>query len=178
MPATPTRRRVGAFDILHLTTIVTLATVVGIIMNHLRTPDRELEALRQQTAVFHDFAKAQEAGYTFQVPRCRDNQPEGGMGWHYANPALLDDTVVVDRPEILIYEPQADSSLQLVGVEYVILYANRPRSATPPTLLGQTFLPNDNDQLWMLHVWLHRENPKGMFATWNPRVSCAPAAHH
>ena len=28
-----------------------------------------------------------------------------------------------------------------------------------------------------LHVWLYRQNPAGIFARWNPRVSCpTPAA--
>jgi ABC-type Zn2+ transport system substrate-binding protein/surface adhesin len=27
-----------------------------------------------------------------------------------------------------------------------------------------------------LHVWLHRENPRGMFAQYNPKVTCAQ--HH
>jgi hypothetical protein len=26
-----------------------------------------------------------------------------------------------------------------------------------------------------LHVWLYKHNPAGMFAAWNPRVSCPDA---
>lgn len=139
-------------------------------------PD-ELENVRRRTAPFASLERAKEAGWSILVPRCRDNQPEGGMGWHYANPSLLDDEVIAEQPEVLVYEPQIDGSQKLVAVEYVIFYKDRPRSATPPTLFGQRFLQNDGDELWMLHVWLHRENPKGMFATWNPTVSCAHAGH-
>ena len=139
-------------------------------------PD-ELETVRQRTAAYTNPELAKEAGWSILVPRCRDNQPEGGMGWHYANPSLLDDKVIAEQPEVLVYEPQQDGSQKLVAVEYVILFKDLPRSATPPTLFGHRFLQNDGDELWMLHVWLHRENPRGMFATWNPTVSCAHAGH-
>ena len=144
-------------------------------------PDREASALLTQvrtlTAPYSDLQAAQSAGWSVLVPRCRDNQPEGGMGWHYANPAFLDGSVDALQPEAMIYEPQADGTQQLVGVEYVVPYTEHARDAEPPALFGQQFLHNDNDQLWMLHVWLWRNNPAGMFATWHPDVSCAHAAH-
>ena len=44
---------------------------------------------------------------------------------------------------------------------------------TPPSLYGLEFHRNEAFQLWVLHVWLYRENPSGMFSDWNPTVSCA-----
>ena len=35
------------------------------------------------------------------------------------------------------------------------------------------FLQNDTFQLWGLHAWVWKENPSGMFANWNPNVTCA-----
>jgi len=38
--------------------------------------------------------------------------------------------------------------------------------------------------VWALHVWAWRENPSGLYANWNPKVSCQYAtnvvnmAHH
>jgi hypothetical protein len=29
-----------------------------------------------------------------------------------------------------------------------------------------------------LHVWTHRDNPSGMFAEWNPNVTCPTAPMH
>jgi hypothetical protein len=175
--ASAVRRRTGAVDLLNLFVLLAVATVVGMGVHAAVVADPDLETIRRVSASYGDIAEAKAAGYTFEVPRCRDNPPEGGMGWHYANPEFLDDTVVVDKPEVLLYEPLADGSLQLVGVEYVILYKDRARDAAPPVLMGQQFKHNDGDQLWMLHVWLHRENPNGLFATWNPTVSCAHSAH-
>ena len=132
----------------------------------------DLARLRRVVAPYHRFEAAQEAGWTALVPRCRDNPPVGGMGWHYANPAYLDGELDVTRPEALIYEPQEDGSMAFVGVEFVVPFSIRPAHAEPPRLLGQTFLQNHGDELWMLHVWVGRPNPNGMFATWNPDVSC------
>ena len=136
----------------------------------------DLAALRRIVAPYRRFEVAQQAGYTLLVPGCRDNQPQGGMGWHYANPAYLDDELSVTRPEVMIYEPQRDGSMALVGVEYAVPFTVLPPEADAPTLFGQTFLHNFRDQLWMLHVWVGRHNPDGMFATWNPTVSCRYAA--
>ena len=39
-------------------------------------------------------------------------------------------------------------------------------------LFGETFHRNDGAGLWVLHVWLWNHNPAGLFADWNPTVSC------
>jgi len=136
----------------------------------------DLAALRRVVAPYHRLEAAQEDGYTLLVPHCRDNQPEGGMGWHYANPAYLDGTLSETQPEGLIYEPQEDGSLRFVGVEFVVPFSILPPEAEAPELFGQTFLHNFGDELWMLHVWVGRHNPNGLFATWNPQVSCRYAS--
>ncbi|HEU4697590.1 MAG TPA: hypothetical protein VFS40_00260, partial [Gemmatimonadales bacterium] len=69
--------------------------------------------------------------------------------------------------------------LRLVGVEYVV-----PRdlwtSPEKPRLFGRELQPNGFG-LFALHVWLWRDNPseEGIYADWNPTVSCryAPPAH-
>ena len=65
---------------------------------------------------------------------------------------------------------QADGSLKFVGIEFVVPLSE---SATPPSLFGLEFHRNEAFQLWVLHVWLYKENPSGMFSDWNPTVSCA-----
>ena len=44
-------------------------------------------------------------------------------------------------------------------------------------LFGRELKLNAFD-LWALHVWIWEDNPSGIFADWNPRVTCdyAPAA--
>jgi hypothetical protein len=89
--------------------------------------------------------------------------------------------------------------MRLVGVEYVqpVLlrnpetgvvapwFAQGPWPAnyivvTPtPQLFGQTFqgpMPGHVPGMpwhWDLHVWVWANNPSGMFAQWNPALSCA-----
>lgn len=135
----------------------------------------DLAALRRATAPFHDFARAQAAGYSAQITACFSDPVEGGMGFHYGNPALIDGAVSVTEPELLLYEPQADGSLRFVAVEYIVPFGAWTGSE-PPELFGQHFHRNEAFGIWALHVWAWRNNPRGLFADWNPRVSCAAAA--
>ena len=95
-------------------------------------------------------------------------------------------------PEALLYEPK-DGKLQLVGVEYIVIAADwDAKHPTPPVLMGQLFnysgAPNrfGIPPFYELHVWAWKNNPAGMFADWNPRVSCEefvgdatmPEGHH
>lgn len=138
----------------------------------------QLAALRRATARFHRREAAAAAGYEILVTHptsgaaCLDHPTEGGMGRHYLKESLVDPEVAVESPEVLIYEPMANGKLRLVGVEYIIPYEIRGPNETPPTLFGREFLHNPTFKLWMLHVWVWKNNPEGMFATWNPRITC------
>ena len=102
------------------------------------------------------------------------------MGVHFGNAELIGDGELDPRhPEILVYEPK-NGQLRLVAVEYVVFAeawdANNPG---PPSLLGHLLhyggRPNRYraPAAYELHVWAWKENPHGMFADWNPKVSCA-----
>lgn len=133
-----------------------------------------LNEIHQVTAEFLDYGRAKAAGFTRITP-CDADPQQGAQGYHYAIPARVDATVRLLEPEILMYEPMPDGSMRLVGVEYIVPFSVHPQSAEPPTLLGQTFMPNTRYEVWALHVWLHQFNPAGVFATWNPLVSCRHA---
>lgn len=136
--------------------------------------NKDLATLHAATARFHRFEVAKDARYTFLfMNMCMvDESPnkEGGMGYHYVNTDLLDGKVEVDKPEALLYEPEANGQLRLVAVEYVI-----PKAAwtadTLPRLFGQQLKLNAFD-LYALHVWAWENNPSGIYANWNPRVNC------
>lgn len=136
--------------------------------------DRDLKTLRGVTAPFKTFATASAAGWSAEITPCMAD-PAGGMGFHYGNTALIDGSVSVDKPELLLYEPDQNNTMQLVAVEYIIPYTAHSRGDTPPVLFGQQFKQNDTFQLWGLHVWAWKDNPSGLYADWNPRVSCANA---
>ncbi len=101
-----------------------------------------------------------------------DDSPanEGGMGLHYVNLGLLDTELDVTKPEALLYEPGPGGKLVLVAVEYAIP-ADLWTKDEPPVLFGQELKVNSFN-LYALHVWAWKNNPSGLFASWNPRVSC------
>jgi hypothetical protein len=134
------------------------------------------ELVRQATAQFKNVEKA--TGYAL-LHGCVSGPQEGAMGIHFANGGLVGDGKLdVMTPEALLYEPK-DGKLQLVGVEYIVFaeawHANHD---APPVLMGQLFnysgAPNrfGIPAFYELHVWAWKNNPAGMFADWNPRVSC------
>ena len=131
----------------------------------------EVARLRAFTAGFNRFEAALDAGWTAQITECFANPELGGMGFHYGNPDLIDGTVDVLEPELLLYEPQKNGRLRFVAVEYIVPFTAWT-GAEPPQLYGQSFHRNEAFGIWALHVWHMRENPRGIFADWNPKVSC------
>jgi hypothetical protein len=105
------------------------------------------------------------------------------MGFHYVNPQrAMDPAIDLTAPEILLYA-SVNGNLKLVGVEYFYGVgapdAPVPNPAPPaPVLFG---LPFDGPMLghepgmpphYDLHVWVWQANPSGIFAPFNPNVSC------
>jgi hypothetical protein len=135
-------------------------------------------AVRLATRDFHDVGAAIGAGYT-SAGSCVSGPQEGAMGIHYPNGALVGDGVLDPlRPEILIYE-QRGGRLRLLGVEFLVLAQQWDAgNAAPPVLMGQHFhyvgSPNRYGlpPFYELHVWAWQDNANGMFADWNPAVSC------
>jgi hypothetical protein len=133
--------------------------------------ERSLERIRAATSHFHSFDSAVAAGYPRAVPRCMTNPPEGGMGYHFIHPELMDAEIELERPEILLYARTADGEFELTGVEYAVPL-DRWTAAEPPTVMGQSFKRAPSLGIWYLHVWVWRANPNGLFADWNPSVEC------
>jgi hypothetical protein len=135
--------------------------------------NKDLATLRRVTAPFHDFTTATNAGWSAKITSCMtDPGGAGGMGFHYGNTDLIDGTASVDKPQLLLYEPDKNGRLSLVAVEYIIPYTFHARDAAPPVLFGKPFKQNDTFQLWGLHAWVWKHNPSGIFADWNPNVNC------
>ena len=131
-----------------------------------------VQELRAALAPYSSLALAKTAGYSAAITDCMSNGDEGAMGIHLANSSYIDATVDPLRPEALIYEPGTDGQMSLVGVEFIVPFSAIPKTSPAPVLFGQTFAVNDVFGVWALHVWTHRLNPNGTFASWNPRVHC------
>jgi hypothetical protein len=123
----------------------------------------------------------------------------GAMGIHFFRPDLLGisgpPNPRVDgngthtdfrKPAILIYEPQADGALKLVAVENLVFQKSWHAAGNkrPPSFHGVEYDTMQDDPATKVdeahmfephydrHVWLYRPNPNGMFAQFNPKVSC------
>jgi hypothetical protein len=133
---------------------------------------------------------------------------KGTMGIHYFRPDMLGISAPPNprvngngthtnfrKPAILLYEPQADGSVVLIGVENLV-FAKAWQQAgndAPPSFHGVAYDTMTDDPATPLdeahnfephhdrHVWLYRENPNGVFDPFNPRVTCRyhdAHAHH
>jgi len=135
------------------------------------TINEDLATLRRLLAPFHRLEVAMDAGWDELLTPCLENPPEGGMGFHYANEELLDGEVNLLEPEALLFAPWPNGDVKFVAVEYIVPIGAW-EGEDPPTLLGQEFGLNEPAGIWALHIWLWQHNPSGLFADWNPRISC------
>jgi hypothetical protein len=130
-----------------------------------------LAGLRKSTARFQRLEAAAGAGWGAQITNCMDLPGTGAMGFHYGNVGLIDGVPQEFAPELLVYEPQKNGRLRLVAVEFVVPFTAWTGDE-PPALHGVAFHRNETFQLWVLHAWIWKNNPLGIFADWNPQASC------
>lgn len=187
---------------------LTLASALACVAAGASAEDYYLDAIRDAVAGYKDVQAALDAGY---IPdpsgQCVDAAAEGmpaewgGMGIHYLRPDLLGLSPPEGRvdgngthtdfmqPAILLYEPQADGSLELVGVENLVFEAAWLALGHdgPPVMNGREWDRMADDPATEMdeahgfmphfdqHVWLFRENPAGTLLPFNPNVTCE---HH
>ena len=129
-----------------------------------------LKSLRAATSRFNSTTQAIDAGYQpsnhcVAVPRL------GGMGYHWANRLLVDPVFDLLKPEAMLYESGPGGNLRLIAAEFIVVNRGqaRPMFGNHPFDVGGTPLPVPH---WSLHVWVHKENPNGIFTAFNQNVSC------
>jgi len=128
------------------------------------------------TAGFQDVATAEAAGYASSLDTlgCFQDPQRGGMGVHYINQSLMDDKVDITKPEALVYELDATGHITgLVAHEYIVPI-DAWHQSRPPRLFGVDFHKHPTLPLWVLHTWLWKANPTGVFQDWNPAVRQCP----
>ena len=144
------------------------------------------------TARFHNVDNALAAGYELGwvngsgiriITGCVTNVANpaaGAMGYHYFHPGLMADNAVDPlKPEVLVYETGNNGKLRLVAVEWVVRGPNSNPPGVPegtiPTVLGMDMhilVPPPGPAFFIKHAWIWKYNPSGIFADWNPNVSC------
>ena len=153
----------------------------------------QIAAVEAATAMYRDVNVALADGYIPDpsgkcITAAEEGLPPewGGMGIHYLNPGMLKMAPPGGRvdgasthtdfmkPAILLYEPQADGSLVLVGAENLVFQAAwaAAGNAEPPSFAGRTFdtmaddMATDMDEAhdfaphYDQHVWF-RDSPAG-----------------
>ncbi len=169
----------------------------------------DIAAVIEATAKYADVSVALAEGFV-PAGECVSAAGEGlppewgAMGIHYIHPGKLQITATEPRvdgdsthvdflnPAILMYEPQADGSLELLGVETLVFQAAWAEAGNddPPAFAGKPYDvmaddPNTTadeahafEPHFDRHVWTLRENPNGVFAPFNPAVTCEHAADY
>ncbi|MGC9522314.1 MAG: hypothetical protein ACP5HG_10610 [Anaerolineae bacterium] len=140
----------------------------------------EIATIRRAMSQYHLLKVAEADGFE-PLFECIADPAQGAMGWHYIRGDRFNDQLSLEEPEVLIYDFEPNGEAKLVAVEYIIPAAAWA-GAEPPEFLGHelkyktTVGPHGADEgvtpYYELHVWTWRRNPSGMFADWNPRVSC------
>jgi hypothetical protein len=126
---------------------------------------------------FLPFAIPEELGGTLLTIRgdeitCFDSV-DGGMGVHYVR--NIDGHLDPADPEALVYQVGRHHRLRLVALEYIIPeeFVN---PSSPPILFGQMMHHHPYLPVYILHVWIWKWNPSGLFADFNPRVPACPTS--
>lgn len=173
--------------------------------------DYDLDALRANAEKYRDVNVALAEGYIpdpsgMCVSAAAEGLPPewGDMGIHYLRPDLLKLAPPGERvdgasthtdfmqPAILLYEPQADGSMELVGIENLVFEAAWKAEGHdgPPMTNGRNWdhmadnpdTPGDEAHGFMphydQHVWLFREHPSDPLLPFNPNVTCEHAPMH
>jgi hypothetical protein len=151
---------------------------------------RQLAAARSATTKYRSIGRARAEGY-MQV-----TQFIPGLGLHMANLGIREDLFDPTRPQLLLYMPKRSGGYSLAGVGYTFVHDGD----TPPAGFagGQDvwhfhenlcFLRNGSvtvapdrascqgkegvfqkQTAWLLHAWIWKSNPNGVFTESNPRV--------
>ena len=146
---------------------------------------KRLAQIRTATALFHNIAAAEDAGYVQFKDKdgvsCIDMPGMGGMGVHFVNPKLIADPAIDPaRPEALVFAPDRDGTLRLAALEYLVdKKAWDAKHAYGPQLFRHhpfdiTTAPNRYNlpTFYSQHVWAWKANPSGPLNMWNPKVKC------
>jgi hypothetical protein len=171
----------------------------------------EVEAVKKATERFQDVNVAAAEGYLPDpANHCVTAEQEGlppelgGMGIHYLRPDLLQLTATEPRvdgtgthtdfgnPSILLYDPQEDGSLVLVGAENLVFKNawEEAGNSEPPTFAGRNWDMMEDDPAteadeahgfaphYDQHVYFIGNDPAAAVLPFHTAVTCEHHAKH
>lgn len=140
-----------------------------------------VKTVQDNATKYKSLRAAKEDGYTL-LTGCVAGMSGGAMGVHYARMDLIGDGKIDPAtPEFLVYEPTRWGSMRLVAADFLVFKAAweaENGEGVAPIVQGQHFMlagePNRYaaPAFYLLHVWAFKHNRNGMFAMYNPDVSC------
>ena len=178
----PTRRRVGAVLAAGLVAAAVAASSAG--PAEAGRGQSDLARVRAATARYHRVSVAEAAGHQLgwknpdiPIDGCIAHPTDGAMGYHWFDHDAIED-IVIDplRPEGLVYEPLPNGKMHLVAVEWIVPAEawHAAGNEDPPSVLGEELgILNPALGWYILHAWVWKPNPSGMFNNWNPDVDCS-----
>jgi hypothetical protein len=155
-----------------------------------------LAEIRKATARYHRLEVAEADGYILDAHCVVSPQGLGGMGQHAPNFDLISNiSVDPSNPEVLLYETGKNGQKKLVAVEFLVpsIPWDAQNDGRSPMLGAIPF--DDHREIIMvdgnpvnakggppfphyqLHVWVWKNNPRGMYIPYNPNVNCDYATH-
>jgi hypothetical protein len=168
--------------------------VPAITYAELRRTTEQLTEARQATAKYQDVRAAEADGYRAIGP----NVP--GMGIHYVRQETSAPFSIADPPILLYEKDPTTASLRLVGVSYLLVAPSgadgQPATSPFPKALASwhkhnnvCVLPDNRASVelteaqctgrggrftaetsWMVHAWIWKDSPTGVFSPTNPSV--------
>lgn len=140
-----------------------------------------VKTVLENASKYQSVHAAMNDGYVL-LTGCVASEMGGAMGVHYARLDLFGDGKVdPTTPEMLVYEPTRWGTMHLVAVDYLVFKAAweaENGEGVAPIVQGQHFqLAGEPNRyaapaFYLLHVWAFKHNRNGMFAMYNPDVSC------
>ena len=122
----------------------------------------ELQQARAATARYRDLKNAIKDGYS------NINVDVPNMGHHFMKTSIVDATFDIRSPEILVYNGLDTGNPELVAVEYAVpLTYPKPEGFTGS---GDVWNDTSGFPLWLVHAWVWRFNPDGVFNWTNSSV--------
>jgi hypothetical protein len=160
----------------------------------LQQTTEQLAAARKATAKYQDVRAAEADGYRAVGP----NVP--GMGIHYVRQGAARPFSIDEPPILLYEKDPTSASLRLVGVSYLVVAPSgadgQPATSPFPKALASwhkhnnvCVLPDNSASVelteaqctgrggrftaetsWMVHAWIWKDSPTGVFSPTNPLV--------
>lgn len=138
----------------------------------------EINFARENASKYYNIETALQEGYE-QLFECTvDATGKRAMGVHFINTAYAGDGKLrLDQPDVLMYEPQQNGSMQLVAMEYIV-FEKDLQGKSQPEFFGRKLTRKSAvgvhpvDPFFEIHLWNWRHNPAGLFADWNALASC------